>query len=158
MSFLPFFQAWEATGLGEAIRGSLWLFPLIESIHLVALAAIGGAVLIVDLRLLGLGLRNRPVSPMARDIHPWLIGSLVVMLVSGLLLATSEAVKLYYSPAFRVKISSFLLAIIFTFTIRRKLLMSEPNGTSPWRSKLVGMISVTLWSSVGMAGRWIGFS
>ncbi len=63
---LPFFEWCEATAIGQAIRESLWLFPVIESIHLLGLAMIGGAILVVDLRLLGFGLRHQPVAQLAR--------------------------------------------------------------------------------------------
>src|SRR4051794_27021486 len=67
--------AWcQATQLGEAIRASLWLFPVIETFHLLALSVMGGMLLVVDLRLLGLGLRRHPVGRLAREVQPWLIG------------------------------------------------------------------------------------
>src|SRR2546430_2237878 len=116
MSLLPFFEFCEHSAIGEAIRSSVWLFPVIESFHLLGLAAIGGAVLVVDMRLLGLGLRGRPVAQLASDVQPWLVRSLAIMLVSGALLFTSEATKCYYHAAFWVKMTSLLSAILFTFT------------------------------------------
>ena len=78
------FAKWmEATSLGMAIRNSQYAFPIVEFFHLAALAFIGGAVLIVDMRLLGLGLRKTPVAQLARDAQPWVTGSLIVMIVSG---------------------------------------------------------------------------
>ena len=71
---LPYFEALEAGPIGEAIRSSTWLFPFIEAFHLVGLAMVGGAVLLVDFRLLGLGLKRQPVAELARDAQPWLIG------------------------------------------------------------------------------------
>src|SRR5437763_672826 len=156
MSLLPFFQWCENSGVGETIRRSSWLFPVIESFHLLGLAVIGGAVLIVDLRLFGFGLRRQPVAQLALDAQPWLIGSLLVMLVSGTLLFTSEAIKCYYHIAFWVKMTSLLLAIVFTFTFRRKVTMDK--RVRPLRNKVVAAISLALWSGVGIGGRWIGFS
>lgn len=157
-SLLPFFEWCENSGVGHAIRDSLWLFPVIESFHLLALALIGGAVLIVDLRLLGLVLRRQPVAQLARDAQPWLVGGLVVMVTSGVLLFTSEAIKCYYSDAFRTKMTFLLPAIVFTFTVRRKVATADEVRVGPLWGKLVGLVSVTLWSVVGAAGRWIGFS
>jgi hypothetical protein len=158
MSLLPFFQWCEKTPVGETIRSSLWMFPVIETFHLLALAVIGGAILIVDLRLLGFGLRYQPVSRVAEDAEPWLLRSLMVMLPTGILLFLSEAIKCYYSDAFWVKMTSLLLAILFTFTVRRKVAMTAGKPARPLIYKLVGLVSLTLWSGVGMAGRWIGFS
>src|SRR4030095_5547943 len=112
MSLLPFFEWCEKAAIGEAIRNSQWLFPVIESVHLLALVVIAGAVLVVDMRLFGLGLRRQPVAQLARDARPWLIGSLMVMVATGIPLFLSEATKCYYSLAFSVKMTALLLAII----------------------------------------------
>ena len=158
MSLLPFFTWCEKSAIGEAIRNSQWLFPVIESVHLLALVLIAGAVLVVDMRLFGLGLRRQPVAQLARDAQPWLIGGLTVMLSTGFLLFLAEAIKCYYSPAFAVKMTSLLLALIFTFTIHRKVVLADESRVGPLWSRVVAVVSVTLWSGVGMGGRWIGFS
>ena len=158
MSLLPFFTWCEQTAVGEAIRDSQWLFPVIESVHLLGLVVIAGAVLVVDMRLFGLGLRQQPVAQLARDAQPWLIGSLMVMLTTGILLFLAEAIKCYYSPAFAVKMTSLLLAITFTFTVRRKVALADEGRVGPLWSRLVAVVSVALWSGVGIGGRWIGFS
>ncbi|MBI3263423.1 MAG: hypothetical protein HYZ58_09770 [Acidobacteria bacterium] len=158
MSLLPFFQWCEASTIGNAIRTSPWAFAVIESVHLLGLAAIGGAVLLVDLRLLGLGLRRQPVAHVAREAQPWLVGSLVVMLSTGVALFLSESIKCYYSTPFWVKMTSLLLAIVFTFTVRRKVAMADEVGVRPIWQKVVALASLALWFSVGASGRWIGFS
>src|SRR5688500_15147253 len=100
MDLLPFFEWCENTGLGQFVRQSQWMFPVIEAVHLVALAMLGGTIFIVDLRLLGAGVRNHRVAALARDIRPWLVGGLSAMVVTGLLLFFSEAVKCYYNTSF----------------------------------------------------------
>ena len=132
MSLLPYFEWCENSAAGHAIRDSLWLFPVIESFHLLALALIGGAVLLVDLRLLGFGLRRQPAAQLARDAQPWLVGGLAVMVSSGILLFLSEAVKCYYSPAFWTKMSFLLPALVFTFTVRRKVATADEIRVGPW--------------------------
>lgn len=158
MSVLSFFNWCENSSLGEAIRSSRWLFPAIESFHLLGLAVIGGSVLVVNLRLLGFGMERQPVAELWRDTRPWLMGSLTIMLVSGCLLFTSEATKLYYHEAFWVKMVSLLLATIFTFTVLRKVALADQGRVPPFWSKAVALISILLWSGVGVGGRWIGFS
>jgi hypothetical protein len=155
---LPFFQWAEATALGEMIRSSTWAFAVIESGHLLALSVIGGAVLIVDLRLLGLGLRAQPIAEVAQDARPWLIGSLIVMLVTGAGLFLSEPMKLYDSTAFAVKMTCLALAIVFTFTVRMNVTMADEGRVRPSWLKLVAIVSLALWFGVGASGRWIGFS
>ena len=155
---LPYFQALEAGPIGEAIRQSTWLFPFIEAFHLVGLAVIGGAVLLVDFRLLGLGLKRQPVAELARDAQPWVIGGLLFMIASGLLLFLAESIKCYYSFAFWTKMTALALAIIFTFTVRRRVTFADEARFSPVVGRAVGAISILLWSTVGWGGRWIGFS
>ena len=166
MSVLSFFQWCENSWLGEAIRDSHWLFPVIESFHLLALAVIGGAVLMLNLRLFGFGVRSQPPAQLWRDTRPWLLGSWSVMLVSGLLLFTSEATKLYYHEAFWVKMSSLVMASLFTFTVLRNVALADvgadagagARGVVAWRRRVVALISTVLWTGVGVGGRWIGFS
>jgi len=158
MTLLPFFEWCEATAVGSAIRNSQWLFPVIESVHLLALAMLGGALLIVDLRLAGLGLRSQPVRHLARDAQPWLVGSLLVMISTGVPLFLSESIKCYYSPAFWVKMSTLPVAILYTFTVRRTIANSDEARVGPRWNALVGLVSLTLWFGVAAAGRWIGFS
>lgn len=155
---LSVFQSIEFSAVGQAIKTSAWAFAVIESIHLLALAVIGGAVLVIDLRLLGLGLRRQRVSEIAQDAYPVLVGSLVVMLVTGIALFASEAVKCYYSTPFWVKMASLALAMLFTFTIWRKVTFADETRVRPIRMKLVALVSLTLWFGVGASGRWIGFS
>lgn len=155
---LPLFEALEASAIGEAVRGSLWLFPVVEAFHLVGLAVIGGAILVVDFRLLGLGLRTQPVSKLARDVQPWVIGSLIVMILSGVPLFLSEAIKCYYSFAFWTKMTALLLAVIFTFTVRRVVAFAPDGRFPPLWHRTVAITSLALWSTVGWGGRWIGFS
>lgn len=157
MSLLPFFEWCENAELIVAMRSSLWLFPVIESVHLMGLALIGGALLIVDLRLLGLGLRRQPVPALARDAERWLIGSLMVMLPTGFLLFMSSAVKCYYLPVFWLKMATLLMALVFTFSIRRRVAMAVGTGLNPVWPKVVGGVSLSLWSTVAIAGRFVGF-
>ncbi len=158
MSLLAFFQWCEQSGIGAAIRRSSWLFPLIEAIHLLGLGLIGGAVLVVDMRLFGVGLRRQSAAQLTRDAQPWLLGSLLLMIITGGLLFLSEAIKCYYHGAFWFKMASLFLAIVFTFTLQRKVVMADETRMNPRWAKVVAVVSVLLWSGVGIGGRWIGFS
>jgi len=158
MSTPAFFTWCEATWIGEAVRDSTWLFPVIESLHLLGLAVIGGSVVVVNLSLLGLGLGSRSAAQVWRDTRPWFFGSLAVMLASGSLLFLSEAVKLYEHDAFWVKMSALLLSLVFTATVQRRTALSDPERVSRLRRRSVGLVSLLLWFLVGAGGRWIGFS
>jgi len=158
MSVLTLFTWFQNSWIGEGIRESRWLFPAIESVHLLGLAVIGGSVLAVNLSLLGLGLGRRSAARLWRDCWPWFLGSLAMMLGSGFLLFISEAVKLYYHEAFWVKMSALLLSLVFTATVERRTALADPDQVTLLRSRAVGLVSLLLWFLVGAAGRWIGFS
>jgi uncharacterized membrane protein YhdT len=158
MSLLPFFQWCYQSSLGEGIRESIWLFPVIEAFHLVGLGVVIGAVLMVDLRLLGAGLVKQPVAQLSAAVEPWLLGSLALMIASGTLLFLSEATKAYYSFPFWVKMTSLLLALLFTFTVRRRVTRSGLTAAQPQLGRVIALISLSLWFGVAWGGRWIGFS
>jgi hypothetical protein len=136
-----------------AMRGSPWLFPLIASIHLMGLAIIGGAVLVGDLRLLGFGLSRQPAALVVRDAERWLIAGLVVMVPTGILQFMCFATKYYFLRFFWVKIACLVLVVLFTFSIRRKIVAMTDTGLN----RLAAVVSLALWTTVAIGGRWIGF-
>jgi hypothetical protein len=149
------FAAVESSSLGTAIKESLWLFPAIEAVHLLALALLGGALLMLDLRLLGVGLTLLPTSAVERGARPWLIAALMTMVTSGVLIGISEALKLYDKQAFWVKMAALLAAVIFTFAVKLPQARRDVTGR---RAQALGTVSIALWLTVALAGRWIGFS
>jgi hypothetical protein len=156
MDLYPLFDTLEMTAVGVAIRESIWLFPVIEAVHLLALATLGGAALMLDLRLLGLGLKGHSPAMLEKSARPYLFGAILMLIATGVPLALSEALKLYGKPAFWLKMSTLLVALIFLFAVRNPLARRDPEGgLAP---KLVGLISLSLWLVVAAAGRWIGFS
>ncbi len=155
---LPFFEWCETLWLGQFVIGSNWLFPVIESVHLLGLALLGGSVLLVDLRLLGLGLKDRAVSELALDARRWMLTGLAIMIVTGIPLFLSEPIKLYYSTAFWIKITTLPIALAFAFTVRARVALADPVRGTARRQQLVGALSIALWVTVAVAGRWIGFS
>jgi hypothetical protein len=156
-TLLSFCEWCNGTSLGHGIRDSVWLFPFVEIFHLIALGVLGGTILIVNMRLLGMRFPDEPVSELERDVRPWMLGSLAVMLASGFLLFSTEAVKMYGNAGFRIKMLFLLVAIIFTFTIHRKVAATDETRISPVWRKLTAIISLLLWAGVGLGGRSIGY-
>src|SRR5678816_2395182 len=147
-----------------AMRSSSWLFPVIASIHLMGLALIGGAVLVGDLRLLGIGLSRQPVAVVARDAERWLIAGLLIMVPTGILQFMCFATKYYYLKFFWVKMASLFLVLVFTFSVRRRVVamaaisaMSDDGRTHSGRTRVAALVSLALWTTVAIGGRWIGF-
>ena len=155
---LPFFQWCYQTPVGDGIRNSTWLFPVIEAFHLLGLGVTAGAVLVVDLRLLGVGLRKQPAAQLWANAQPWLLGSVTLMFASGIPLFLSESIKCLYSFAFWVKMTSLLLVLLFTFTILRRVVQLDPAADRPLVARSTAIISLVLWFGVAWGGRWIGFS
>jgi hypothetical protein len=155
-ALLPFFRWCDSTWLGETIRDSRIYFPVIETFHLFALTILLGAVIVLDLRLCGIIMRRQPVKQVAEDLKPWAFWSLVVILGSGTLLFLSEALKCYASKPFQVKIVFLSAALLFHYTIYRKVTRAErdPGLIS---GVLVGGLNLLLWFGVGLGGRAIGF-
>jgi len=161
------FAGWAAAStIGAGVSGSSWLFAVIESFHLAGLAVLGGAVIVVDLSLLGVALGDEPLPRLSRDAEPWLLGGLLVTLASGTLLFLSEATKFYSAgfwdsaeAPFVAKMAFLAAAVVFTFTVRRRLLRTSDRlaGRPSLRERLVGIISLLLWLGVGVGGRAIGF-
>ena len=157
MTLLDWCRWIQNSSLLVAMRSSPWLFPMVATIHLFGLAIIGGSVLVVDLRLLGLGLRRQPMSRIARDAETWLLRGLLVSLPTGVLLFMCFATKYYYLTFFWVKMASLLLVLVFTFSVRRRVAMAPETRMNPIWTKVVALVSLSLWSSVAIAGRLIGF-
>jgi hypothetical protein len=144
----------EASALGQTIRESTWLFPAIESTHLLALALLGGAILITSLSILGWGLKT-PVAELYKSAHRYLNAAVIVLLITGVLLGVSEPVKLYGREAFWVKMISLGLALLVTYFVFNPLVR---RGAAASGLRFVTVLTISAWLLVAMAGRWIGFS
>ena len=146
--FLAFCKGLEQTSVGAAVRESLWLFPAIETV--------------LDFRLLGWMKRRERFSELAGRLLPWAWAGFAVQVVTGVLLFSSEAVKVYTNPAFRLKLLLILLAgvhaLIFHWTVHRDVATWDESSVLPAKAKLSGLVSILLWVGIVAAGRFIGFS
>jgi len=138
------------------MQTSQWDFAIVEMVHLIALAFLGGSVLVVDLRLLGLILKGESARTIGRDLSRTLLLSLGAMVLSGIALLSEEAGKCFYSPAFRWKMALLAAAILFYFTLHRRALLHTDTGRPNAWSRVAAIVSLMLWLGVGVAGRAIG--
>ncbi|MGQ0734322.1 MAG: DUF6644 family protein, partial [Acidobacteriota bacterium] len=111
MTLLPFFEWLESLAFSTAISQSAYGAAAFNVLHLLSLVVLSGAILIVDLRLLGRGMRRQPLARVAQDARPWLIGALIAMLLTGVPQLTSTAIKQYYSPFFWLKMEILIVAL-----------------------------------------------
>ena len=140
-----------------AMRASPWLFPVIATIHLLGIATIAGAVLLVDLRLLGVGIQRQPVSVLVREGERWLVRGLVMTVSTGILLFMCFATKYYYLTFFWVKMLALVVVVALTFSVRRRVAIEVENEPSRPTARIVAVMSLTLWTIVAVGGRYIGF-
>jgi hypothetical protein len=151
----------EATSPAIAISESTWLFPSIESIHVLAIALVVGSITMVDLRLLGIGLRNRPAGELIVEVLPWTWASFAVAVCSGALLFSSNATHYWGTVPFRAKMLLLTLAginmAVFHATTYRTVGTWGCRSAPPRAARISGGISLALWIGVVSFGRWIGF-
>ena len=152
---LEIIQLLEDSYIGEYVRSSLWLFPVIQSFHLIGLGILGGAVVVGDLRLMGILMRTESTRYVISVTRPWFNLGLFILIITGIPLFLSEAVKCYYSRAFWIKISCLLLGTLFVYFIRNPIVLSKDEN---FMIKILGFISFSLWVVTAASGRWIGFS
>lgn len=159
MELLPFFE-WAETSylgyIGKTYGGVYATFG--QSIHLMALAVLGGSVLVADLRLLNVILRDVPSEIVVDQAHKWFRIALIFILSSGIFMAAAVAQRMYYNDFFWAKMSALLVGILFVFAIKRPLLRGRHAEINPVVVKLVALASILVWFSVAATGRWIGFS
>jgi hypothetical protein len=161
MQIQPLLEQLQSLPASEAISQSAWLFPTIESLHVLSFTFTLGTIAMVDLRLLGLSGRDQPVSRMTREILPWTWVGFVSTVIFGFLLFSSQAEKYFANGAFRYKMILIALAgvnmlIFHLFTYRG--VARWDRGITPFGAKFAGAVSLALWIGVVAFGRWIGFT
>jgi hypothetical protein len=154
MSLYHLLEQLEGSALGQFIRESTWLFPAIEATHLVALALLGGSLLIVVLPVLGVGLK-RPPAELLKSARPCATTAIVVLLMTGIFLGVSEPLKLYDRRAFLVKMIALAVALLITYRVFNPRV---ERGDEGGMIRSVAALTLMLWLTVAIAGRWIGFS
>src|ERR1051326_7071469 len=98
-----------------------WIFPVVQSLHFVGFALSIGTIAILDLRLLGLGMRRQTAAELAFDLAPWTHAGIAVMLITGPLMFSTDAVTYHNNPSFQFKMTCLTLALIFHFTLHRQI-------------------------------------
>lgn len=153
---LSFFESLNELAASVVIRESVWIAPVVNVLHLLFLVMLAGAVLIVDLRLMGAGVKEQPLAKLARDAQPWLIVALLGLVATGIPQLISNAIREYYSPFFWLKTYVLIAALIYTFTLRRKVTLADEGRVGPFWSWVVGLVSILLWAGVAIPARLIG--
>ncbi len=150
------------TGFSTVMRESVWAEPIVETVHVLTLALFLGFVLLLDLRLLDVTMRERRVSEIFTQLNPGLFAGFAVMLVTGLLLFCGDPVAFYSTWFFKAKMIMLLLAglnvLLFNVTVGRRLEEWDGHRRTPWRAKAAGIASLVLWIAIVAAGRGIAYA
>lgn len=152
----PFFEWLESLQISATLDPSGYLVAAVNVVHLLGLTLFIGALVIVDIRLLGRGIVKQPLAQVAREAQPWLIGAFLVLITTGAMQVLATPFKAYYSPHFWFKMQLVAVGVIFTFTLRRKVTFTDETRLGRVIPKLVALVSMGLWTSVAVAGRLIG--
>ena len=157
MSLFTLCQWLQNTQTGTSIRESLWVFPIIESAHVLGLALSVGLLVWFDLRLVGLTMRHQPISVMHQQLLPWSLVGFSIMFLSGVLLFWSNALRAYNSGFFQLKVLFLYFAgvnaIVFELMTKRSMAEWDKAPIPPKRVRLAGMLSLVLWVAVITFGR-----
>jgi len=152
----------ESSKLATGIRDSLYMFPVIESFHVVGLTLVFGTIVIVDLRLLGIASIRRPFKRITSDIMKWTWAAFALTATAGVLMFITNANTYYHNFFFRTKMVLLLLAglnmLIFELTAGRTVHRWNNDSAAPPAGKAVAMLSLILWISIIFMGRWVGFT
>lgn len=132
-----------------------WLFAAMECVHIASLALSVGMIAMVDMSLLGAGIKGRSPAQIQRATEIWTALGLMIVISAGLALFSSDPLRYYYSPTFRLKMWMLLAGLIFNYTIHRKVALS---GSSPLIAKATGAVSLLIWISVIFGGLFFAFT
>ena len=161
MAVPTLFKALQASPLGSTISQSTWMFPTIETVHVMAVATVIGTIAVVDLRLLGLASRRRSASALIEEFLPWTWGAFALALVSGGLLFTSRAADYMALPFFLSKFAIMAVAaanmLVFHLTAERRIAAWD-LGRPITGARVAGGLSLLLWAAIVICGRQVGFS
>lgn len=162
MQFIFVICQWlEQTAIGTTIRESLWLFPIIETVHIFGIILLVGATSILDLRLMGLAFRDESVSKLAGRFIPWALAGFLIQVTTGLLLFSSEATKMYANAGFKLKMILIAIAginaLVFHSVAYQSVGKWEHDPVGPLSARAAGLISILLWFGIVAAGRWIAY-
>jgi hypothetical protein len=155
---LSFFEWLEASALGVFMKDLPATFAIVEAVHLMGLALLGGTVLVQDLRLLNVIMRDVPSNVVTEQAHRWFKVALWTLLLTGVPMLASVATECYHNPFYWTKMIALAVGIVFVFTLKQPLLRRDHAALKPVTLKLVALASMSLWFLVAASGRWIGFS
>ena len=162
-SLVHAFAEWvDSHAWSTALHESLWVWPLVESTHVLTVSVFVGLLVMVDLRLLGVAFKDTPVSAMTGRLLPWSVGGFVIMMATGLLLFYANPVHTAHNVWFRLKVILLVAAAVNAWAFHRRVSRDRERWDSqprpPVAVRLTAATSVLVWSGVIVAGRMIAYN
>jgi len=145
----------ETSPLAHAMAASVWVYPIVETLHMVSIVLLVGTTAIVDFRLLGWRLTSMPVAELASELAPWIRVGIVGVLLTGPLLFVTDPDRYVGNFYFRLKMTCLLLTIVFDLLVGRRVRAAGSNAGLP-EQRFAGGVSLLLWTGVVTGGRGIG--
>jgi hypothetical protein len=157
MSLEHLWQMSYDSKLIDVLRNSKLAIPIIQSFHLFGIVLLLSSMVIINFRLLGIGLRGIRLQVLTREAWKWGKVGLLLAMMAGFLVFLPDPARYAANKSFLTKMSLLLVAILFQFTVFRKVVRAESLSVESRRHVIVPLISLTLWFGVGWAGRAIAF-
>ncbi len=158
--FFGWLQALQGTEIPTALRGSYWAYPLVNATHILGFALLVGAIVPLDLRLIGFW-PSVPIKSLARILLPVAIAGLTVAIIAGAVLFSVSATKYAGTRVFQLKLALFAAAAMNAILLHRaatwELAMAGGDGLPPMRFRVAAILSIGLWVAVLVCGRMIAY-
>jgi hypothetical protein len=138
------------------LNNNEWAFPLAECVHIATFAMSVGTIAIVDFRLLGIELRKQTAAQLLKETSLWTLAGLIITISAGMVIMTTDPVAYYLNWSFRYKVICLVVAIVYNYTIHRRVAMSD--SSPPATRKAVAIVSLTLWISIVFSGLFYAFT
>jgi hypothetical protein len=155
-------QAIEGSGVADWMRTSPKAMPIVEALHVMAVAVVFGTIFIVDLRLLGYPSAARAFTRVSDEVLRWTWAAFGLAVITGALMFAANAATYFGNTPFRLKMLALVLAGVnmaaFQFITARSVPHWDKDVTAPWAARIAGLLSIALWTTVIFFGRWIGFT
>ncbi|RZO72710.1 MAG: hypothetical protein EVA67_00555 [OM182 bacterium] len=158
MDFYPFFDWLDTSPLATISKAYGGVFAVVQMLHLLGMSMLGGMVILGDLRLMNILMRETPSEVIIENTQKWFGVALVMVVISGIFMSSAVSLKLYYNEMFWAKMSALAVGVLFFYFIRRPLLKFPHSQLNPWTLRTVAVSSLLIWFTVAASGRWIGFS
>jgi len=152
----------EGTALSQRLQAAEWVVPAVQTLHILAIAAVMGAMLFFNLRLLGLRGTDVPLARASKRFVPVIWTAVLVLFATGVVMIVAEPGRSLPNPVFQLKMALLLAALVLTFALVRPLGRSpgywSDSAARGWVARLGAISSLGLWVAILFAGRWIAYT